>query len=151
MSMEIILLEDVANLGKIGDKVRVADGYARNYLLPRKLGQTASIGLLRQVEAKKLLLQKQHEERAEVARSMAAKISEISLEIPVAVGENDKLYGSVNSQMIVDALQVQGIEVDKNTLQLEDGIRTLGETVVEIKLHAEVKASLKVKVVKKTD
>jgi large subunit ribosomal protein L9 len=151
MSMEIILLEDVANLGKIGDKVRVADGYARNYLLPRKLGQKASIGLLRQIEAKKMLLQKEHEGRIEVARSMAAKIAGISLEIPVAVGENDKLYGSVNSQMLVDALQTQGVEIDKSTLLLEDGIRTLGETLVEVKLHAEVKATLKVKIVKKTE
>lgn len=151
MSMEIILLEDVAGLGKIGDKVRVSDGYARNFLLPRELGQKSSAGLLRQVEAKKLLLQKEHEERIEVARSMAAKIAGIVLEIPMAVGENDKLYGSVNSQMLVDALVVKGIELDKTALVLDEGIRTLGEMVVEIKLHADVKAALKVKVVKKAD
>lgn len=151
MSMEIVLLEDVAGLGKIGDKVRVSDGYARNFLLPRKLGQKPSAGFLRQVEAKKLLLQKEHDERIEVARSMAVKIAGIVLEIPVAVGENNKLYGSVNSQMLVDALLVKGIELDKASLVLDEGIRTLGETVVEIKLHAELKAALKVNVVKKAE
>jgi large subunit ribosomal protein L9 len=151
MSKELILLEDVANLGKIGDKVRVSDGYARNFLLPRKLAQAASTGLLRQIEAKKLLLQKEHEERIEVARSMAAKIAGITLEIPVAVAENDKLYGSVNSQMLTDALQAHGIEIDKSTLLITDGIRALGETAVEIKLHTDVKAVLKVNVVRKTD
>ena len=151
MSMEIVLLEDVAGLGKIGDKVRVSDGYARNFLLPRKLGQKSSAGLQRQIEAKKLLLQKEHEERIEVARSMAAKIAGLVLEIPMAVGENDKLYGSVNSQMLVDALVGKGIELDKTALVLEEGIRTLGEAVVEIKLHADVKAALKVHVVKKAE
>ena len=151
MSVEIILLEDVAGLGKIGDKVRVSDGYARNFLLPRELGQKSSAGLLRQVEAKKLLLQKEHEARIEVARSMAAKIAGLVLEIPMAVGENDKLYGSVNSQMLVDALVVKGIELDKTALVLDEGIRTLGETLVEVKLHADVKAALKVMVVKKAD
>lgn len=151
MSIEMILLEDVAGLGKIGDKVRVSEGYARNFLLPRKLGQKASSGLLRQVEAKKLRLQKEHEERVEVARSMAARIAAIALEIPVAVGENDKLYGSVSAQMLVDSLQEKGIEIDKSAIQLDDVIRTLGETLVEIKLHADVKASLKVVVVKKAE
>jgi large subunit ribosomal protein L9 len=149
--MEIVLLEDVAGLGKIGDKVRVSDGYARNFLLPRKLGQKSGAGLLRQIEAKKLLLQKEHEERIEVARSMAAKLAGLVLEIPMAVGENDKLYGSVNSQMLVDALVAKGIELEKTALVLEEGIRSLGETVVEIKLHADVKAALKVHVVKKAE
>ena len=151
MAIEIILLEDVAGLGKIGDKVRVSDGYARNFLLPRKLGQKPSPGLLRQIEAKKLRLQQEREERVGVARSMAEKIAGIVLEIPVAVGENDKLYGSVNAQMLVDALAEKGIELDKTALVLEEGISTLGETIVEVKLHAEVKADLKVMVVKKAD
>ncbi|MFA6931746.1 MAG: 50S ribosomal protein L9 [Lentisphaeria bacterium] len=151
MSVEMILLEDVAGLGAIGDKVRVSDGYARNFLLPRNLGQKGSSGFLRQVEAKKLRLQKEHEERAEVARSMAARIADLVVEIPVAVGENDKLYGSVSSQMLVDALQEKGIEIEKSAIALDDVIRTLGEVVVEIKLHAEVNASLRVKVVKKVE
>ncbi|NMA43508.1 MAG: 50S ribosomal protein L9 [Oligosphaeraceae bacterium] len=149
MAVEIILLEDVAGLGKIGDQVRVSDGYARNYLLPRNLGQKLSPGLMRQIEAKKMRLQKEHAERLEVARSMADKIAGTVLEIPVAVGENDKLYGSVNSQMIADALLEKGLEVERSIISLPDGgLRELGEHHVAVKLHAEIKASLRVNVVK---
>ena len=149
MAIELVLLEDVADLGKIGDTVRVSPGYARNFLLPRKLALVGTPGVLKQVEAKKLQLQKEHEERLAVAQSMAAKIQAETVEIPVAVGENDQLFGSVNAQMLVDALQEKGIEIDKNSVQLDEVIRTLGETEVSIKLHAEVIANLKVRVVKK--
>jgi large subunit ribosomal protein L9 len=149
MAIELVLLEDVADLGKIGDTVRVSPGYARNFLLPRKLALVGTPGVLKQVEAKKLQLQKEHEERLAVAQSMAAKIQAETVEIPVAVGENDQLFGSVNAQMLVDALQTKGIEIDKNSVQLDEVIRTLGETEVAIKLHAEVIANLKVRVVKK--
>jgi len=149
--MKVVLKADVKGQGKKGEIVNVNDGYARNFLLPRNLGQKGSSGFLRQVEAKKLRLQKEHEERAEVARSMAARIADLVVEIPVAVGENDKLYGSVSSQMLVDALQEKGIEIEKSAIALDDVIRTLGEVVVEIKLHAEVNASLRVKVVKKVE
>ncbi|NLF93054.1 MAG: 50S ribosomal protein L9 [Oligosphaeraceae bacterium] len=149
MAIELVLLEDVADLGKIGDKVRVSNGYARNFLLPRKLALAGTAGVLKQVEAKKLQLQKEHEERLAVAQSMAAKIQSESVEIAVAVGENDQLFGSVNAQMLVDALQTKGIEIDKNSVQLDEVIRTLGETEVAVKLHAEVIATLKVRVVKK--
>lgn len=149
MAIELVLLEDVADLGKIGDTVRVSPGYARNFLLPRKLALVGTPGVLKQVEAKKLQLQKEHEERLAVAQSMAAKIQAETVEIPVAVGENDQLFGSVNAQMLVDALQEKGIEIDKNSVQLDEVIRTLGETEVAIKLHAEVIANLKVRVVKK--
>ncbi|NLZ63974.1 MAG: 50S ribosomal protein L9 [Lentisphaerae bacterium] len=149
MAIELVLLEDVADLGKIGDKVRVSPGYARNFLLPRKLALVGTPGVLKQVEAKKLQLQKEHEERLAVAQSMAAKIQAETVEIPVAVGENDQLFGSVNAQMLVDALQEKGIEIDKNSVQLDEVIRALGETEVAIKLHAEVIANLKVRVVKK--
>ncbi len=151
MAIELVLLEDVAALGKIGDKVRVSDGYARNFLLPRKLAMAVTAGVLRQVEAKKLRLQKEHQERLAVAQSMAAKITSLTLEIPVAVGENDQLFGSVNAQILVEALQEKGIEIDKNIIQLDKAIRTLGEVEVAIKLHPEVVAKLKVRVVKKQD
>lgn len=151
MAIELVLLEDVSALGKIGDKVRVSEGYARNFLLPRKLAKAVTAGVLRQVEAKKMLMQKEHEARLAVAQSMAAKIEAASVEVTVAVGENDKMFGSVNAQMLVDALQEKGIEVDKNTVQLDEVIRELGDTEVGIKLHTEVIAKLKVKVVKKQD
>jgi len=151
MAIELVLLEDVAALGKIGDKIRVSDGYARNFLLPRKLAMSVTAGVLKKVEAKKMLMQKEHEERLAVAQSMAAKIEATRVEVIVAVGENDKMFGSVNAQMLVDALLEKGIEIDKNIVQLDEVIRELGDAEVGIKLHSEVIAKLKVKVVKKQD
>lgn len=150
MSVELILLDDVVNLGKIGDKVKVSDGYARNFLLPRKLAQRVTVGVLRQVEAKKLVLQKQAAERLEIAQAVAAKLSGLAvLEIPVTVGENDKMYGSVSAQVIAEMLQSQGFEIEKNAVLLDEPIRDLGSFDVEVKVHAEVKAVVKVNVSKK--
>ena len=148
MARELILLEDVADLGKIGDTVRVSDGYARNYLLPHKLAQVVNAGILRKVEAKKLLLQKESQERVSVAKLMAGKINAAVVTVAVAVGENDKMYGSVSSQMIIDDLKNQGIEIEKTALVLADVIRTLGEHSVPVKLHPEVTAKIKVNVIK---
>ena len=120
MSVQLILLEDVADLGKIGDEVHVANGYAK--------------------------LQKEHEERVAVAQAMADKIAQLTLTIPVAAGENDKLYGSVSAAQIADALNAQGIEVERNVVVLDEPIRELGSFDVDIKLHAEVSTKVKVMV-----
>ncbi len=149
MSKELILLADVAELGSVGDVVKVSDGYARNFLLPRKLAAVVNKGILRQVEARKLKLQAERAARLEVAKSMAAKIEALAITIPMAVGENDKLFGSVNAQMLVEQLKANGVEIDKNAVLLDDGIRELGDFKIAIKLHAEVKANLNVKIVKK--
>lgn len=150
MSVELILLDDVVNLGKIGDKVKVSEGYARNFLLPRKLAQRVTVGVLRQVEAKKLVLQKQASERLEIAEALASKLSSLeALEIPVTVGENDKMYGSVSAQVIAEALQSKGFEIEKSAVLLDEAIRGLGLFEVEVKVHAEVKAIVKVNVSKK--
>lgn len=149
MSKELILLADVADLGSVGDVVKVSDGYARNYLLPHKLAAAANKGILRQVEARKLKLQAERAARIEVAKSMAAKIEALTLTIPMAVGDNDKLFGSVSAQMLADQLKANEIELDKNAILLDDGIRELGDFTIEVKLHADVKANLKLKVVKK--
>ena len=135
MSVQLILLEDVADLGKIGDEVHVANGYARNYLLPLKKAEIVTTAARRRVEAKKLKLQKEHEERVAVAQA-----------IPVAAGENDKLYGSVSAAQIADALNAQGIEVERNVVVLDEPIRELGSFDVDIKLHAEVSTKVKVMV-----
>ncbi|MBR6057490.1 MAG: 50S ribosomal protein L9 [Lentisphaeria bacterium] len=144
MSVKLILLEDVADLGKIGDEVHVANGYARNYLLPLKKAELLTINARRRVEAKKLRLQKEHEERVAVAQAMADKIAALTLTIPVAAGENDKLYGSVSGAQIAAALLEQGIEIDRNVVDLAEPIRELGSFEVDIKLHAEVTAKAKV-------
>lgn len=149
MAIELILLKDVADLGKVGDIVKVAPGYARNYLMPRALAEKVNPGVLRRVEAIKLRLQKEHEERVAVAQAMADKIASVALTIAVAAGENGKLYGSVNSQMIADALKEQGIEIEKNVVELAEPIHEVGDFEVELKLHAEVKAAVKVTVVAK--
>ena len=151
MSKELILLEDVADLGKIGDVVKVADGYARNYLLPRKLAQPVSKGVLRQVEARKLKLAAEAAARIEVAKTLAAKIEGLALEIPMAVGENDKLFGSVSAQVLADELKAKGLEIDKSVIVLDDNIREIGDFEVPVKVHPEVKAILKVKVTKKAE
>ena len=146
MSIQLILLEDVADLGKIGDEVHVANGYARNYLLPLKKAELVTTAARRRVEAKKLKLQKEHEERVAVAQAMADKIAQLTLTIPVAAGENDKLYGSVSAAQIADALNAQGIEVERSVVALEEPIRELGSFDVDIKLHAEVSTKVKVMV-----
>ncbi len=149
MAIELILLKDVAELGKVGDIVKVAPGYARNYLLPRAFAEKVNRGALRRVEAIKLRLQKEHEERVAVAKAMADKIAGTALTIAVAAGENGKLYGSVNAQMIADALKEQGIEIEKNAVALDEPIHETGDFDIELKLHAEVKAAVKVTVVAK--
>ncbi len=151
MSKELILLEDVKDLGQVGDIVKVADGYARNYLVPRKLAVAVNKSTLRQVEARKLKLQKEREERLAVAQAMAAKLEALSIVLPMAVGENDKLFGSVSSQVIADAVNAQGVELNKADVILDENIRELGEYTVEVKLSSEVKANLKVTITKKED
>ena len=146
MAKELILLDDVKDLGKIGDVVKVADGYARNYLIPKKLAQPVSKGALRQVEARKIKLQKEHEERVAIAKAVADKLAALTVVIPMKVGENDQLFGSVSAQMIADAVKAQGIEIEKNEVVLEENLRTLGDYTVNVKLNAEVTGTLKVQV-----
>lgn len=149
MSVELILLEDVADLGVIGDRVKVANGYARNYLLPRKLGVPLSTANVRLLEAKKLRMQKEHEERIAVARALAEKIERSSVTLTVEANEENKLFGSVGPGQIADALRDEGIEIDRNTIQLEEPIRELGVFTVAIRLHSDVSTSVKVWVVRK--
>ena len=148
MAKELILLDDVKDLGKIGDVVKVADGYARNYLIPQKLAQPVSKGALRQVEARKLKLQKEHEERVAIAKAVAEKLAALTVVIPMKVGENDQLFGSVSAQMIADAVKAQGVEIEKNEVALEENLRALGDYTINVKLNAEVTGTVKVQVTK---
>jgi large subunit ribosomal protein L9 len=148
MAVELILIEDVENLGRLGDRVRVADGFARNYLLPRKLAAAVSPGTLRRLEGRKLQMQKEHEERLAVAQAMAEKIAKLSVSLTVEAGENDKLYGSVSSVQIAEALAAQGVEVDRPAILLDEPIKELGVYTVNIRLHDDVQAALKVWIVR---
>lgn len=151
MSVQLILLEDVKDLGLIGDQIHVTEGYARNYLLPRKLAEAITPGAMKRIEAKKLRLQQEHQERVNVAKAMAEKIGKLLLVVEVAAGENDKLYGSVGTSQITDALAAQGIVIDRSDILLPDPIRELGSHSVQIKLHADVRGTVNVKVVRAVD
>ncbi len=149
--IEVILREPVEHLGHRGDVVKVADGYARNYLLPRKLALAVTAGNKRQIEAERQrALIKETEERAG-AEALAAKLAQVECVIARRVGERDTLYGSVTTSDIADVLARQGFEIDKRKLQLADPIKQLGEFQVPMKLHRDVTASIKVLVVKEAE
>ena len=148
MAAELILLEDVENLGQLGDRVRVADGYARNYLIPKKKGVPISKAALRILEARKMAIQKDHEERLAVAEAMAEKINQDSVTLAVEANEEEHLYGSISATQISDALKDKGLEVDRHAIVMEEHIQQLGVYNIEIKLHPEVIATLKVWVVR---
>jgi len=146
--MELILREDVEKLGRRGDVVKVADGYARNFLLPRGLGMAVTASNKAMIEKER----KAHEarlakEKAEF-ESLAARIATLRYVAPRKVGDNDVLYGSVTGADVAEFLKGKGIEIDKRRVVLEEPIKTLGEHEVKIRLHPEVHASVKLLVTK---
>jgi large subunit ribosomal protein L9 len=145
--MKIILRQDHEKLGKLGDIVDVKDGYARNYLIPRKIGYQATQGNLRALEEDK----KQHVMRQEKdlhhSEKIAVELEKLSITLKVKVGEDEKLFGSVTSQMVADALQEKGVKIDKRVIELEEPIKALGIYTVNVKLHANVMGKVKVWVV----
>ncbi|MDZ7761009.1 MAG: 50S ribosomal protein L9 [Desulfovermiculus sp.] len=146
--MEVILRTDMENLGKLGDVVKVKPGYARNYLIPKELAMQATPGNLKLFEQQRRKLQERLDKARTKAQTMAEKLGETVVQIPVRVGEGDKLYGSVTSAMIADALAQQNLEIDKKDIELENPIRSLGEHQVPIKLYSGVRPELKVHVVR---
>ena len=148
--MEVILREHVENLGRRGEVVRVADGYARNYLLPRKLALLVTEGNRKQIEREREKFEAKEAVEKKAAEDFAARLREAEVVIARRVGETQALYGSVTAADIVESLKAKGIEIDRRKVQLRDPIKTLGETDVPIKLHREVTAAVKVKVVSET-
>jgi large subunit ribosomal protein L9 len=145
--MEVILREHVDNLGRRGEVVKVADGYARNYLLPRKLALVATEGNKKQVEREREKFDAKEAEERKVAEAMAARMGTIDIEIARKVGETEALYGSVTTGDIASALAAKGFDIDRRKLQLAEPIKKLGEFDVPIKLHRDVIARVTVKVV----
>ncbi len=145
--MEVILREHVDNLGKRGDVVKVAAGYARNFLLPRKLALQVTEANKRQIERERASAEARESEEREAAQAVATRMEQAEVVIARRAGEGDALYGSVTSADIADSLAAQGFEIDKRRIQLADPIRTIGESTVPVKLHREVTANVKVKVV----
>ena len=148
MAVELILLDNIKNLGEIGDLIRVADGYARNYLIPKNLASKATPGILRQLEKKKQAIQAEYENQIKDFKTTAESISNQSITIPMQTDDNDKLYGSVAAQQIVEALNEMNFEIERKQVVLPEPIRQLGVYNVDIYLHREVTATVKVWVVK---
>jgi large subunit ribosomal protein L9 len=146
--MEVILREHVDNVGRRGEVVKVADGYARNYLLPRKLALPATPGARKQIERERNIFEAKEAEEKKGADAMAGRLNEQEVVIARKVGETEALYGSVTTADIAASLAAKGFEVDKRKIQLGDPIKQLGEFTVPIRLHREIVAQVKVRVVK---
>ncbi len=145
--MEVILRESIPSLGKAGDIVKVANGYARNFLLPQGKAIISDKKNLASLERQRQkILERAAKERQE-AEALAQQLESLDVSISVRVGENEKLYGSVTSQDIAKAVEDAGYTIDKKKILLEEPIRSLGEFEVPVRLNSEVTATLKVKVV----
>ncbi|MGQ9661949.1 MAG: 50S ribosomal protein L9 [Kiritimatiellia bacterium] len=147
MAVEVLLMADVKGLGVEGDTVRVADGYARNYLFPQKLAAPVTPAMRRQLA--KMQREREEQRRATIARlrELAERIAAVSCTIAAKTTGEDKLYGSVGAAEIVAALKLQGIEVDRHSILLDEPIKQLGVYEIKVKLHPEVETAVKVWVV----
>lgn len=146
--MKLILREDVNKLGESGDIVEVKAGYGRNYLIPQGKAMMATEGALKQVERMREKAAQRAELTVKKAQDMAERLETLSVTIPVAVGEDDRIHGSVTTQDIADALKERDINIDKRKITLDQDISTLGEYTATISLISEIKAQIKVWVVK---
>ncbi len=145
--MQVILREDIEKLGKIGDLVKVADGYARNYLVPKKKAIEATPKNLNAMNHAKKMVSDRIRKIKKEATAEADKMKGLSVTIRAKAGEEGKLFGSVTSMDIAEAMKVQGIAVDKRKIVLDEPIKRLGDFTVSIKLHADITADVKVSVV----
>ncbi len=146
--MKVILRKDIETLGNIGDIVDVKEGYARNFLIPRKIAYTALSGNLRALEDEKKSIARKSEKELNAAENVSTKLEKVSVTIPVQVGEEDKIFGSVTTQLIADALKEKDFDIDKRKIEIEESIKTLGIYNVNVKLHSNINASIKVWVVR---
>ena len=147
--MKIILTQDIDKLGKAGDVVTVKEGYARNFLLPNNRARLATAGNMKLLDAKKKKDAADDERMVEAARALANRLANLSLTISVEAGEEDKLFGSVTNEIISDRLKDEGIDIDKKNIIIEEQIKKLGVYQVSAKVHPQVKATLRVWIVKK--
>ncbi len=146
--MKVILNKDVKGTGKKGSVINVAEGYARNYLIPKGIAVEATTANIENLQRKQAALEKQKAEEVQQAKDLCAKLNKIALTIPVKTGEGGRLFGSINSKDIGDALEKeQHINIDKRKIELKNPIKSLGDYQVSIKLHPEVVANIDVKVV----
>lgn len=146
--MQIILLEKVANLGGLGDVVKVRDGYARNFLIPQGKAKRATSANMAEFEARRAELERLQAEKLAEAQSVAQKLDGIALELPRKAGVDGRLFGSVGSADIIEALAAKGFAIERGAVRLPDGpIKQLGEAALEVALHSDVIATVNVTVV----
>lgn len=146
--MQIILQEDVEKLGNRGQVVTVAEGYARNFLLPRKLALEATAGNMKRLEKMRAAFAKKEATEKDSAQTLAELLNTVTLTISRKAGENDQLFGSVTSADVADGLAAQGYTIEKRKIVLSDPIKTVGEYQIPIKLFREISASVKLTVKK---
>tara|TARA_B100001758_G_scaffold208149_1_gene189615 strand:+ start:397 stop:846 length:450 start_codon:yes stop_codon:yes gene_type:complete len=144
--MKIILLQSVRGLGDPGDVVNVKSGYARNYLIPKEIAVFATQSNVRQIENRITKAKEIEAERVETLKGVAEKLDKLSLKFELKAGEEDKLFGSVTTQMISDSLSNDGYTIERKDIDISDPIKTLGNHYVTIYLHKDVSAKVKIKV-----
>ena len=146
--MEVILLQHMENLGRRGEVVKVRPGYARNFLMPRGIAAMATAGVKRRVEQESRKFKAQDDRARSEADAIAARLSAIELSMPVKADEEGKLYGSVSVNDVHAALAAQGLELDRKKIVLEHSLKDLGTHDVHVKLHPDVRGTVKVTVVR---
>ena len=146
--MEIILRDHVDHVGNRGDVVKVADGYARNYLLPRKLALPATEANKNWIARERKISEAREGEERVAAEALAERLVALDLQVARKVGDNDTMYGSVTNGDIADRIKDKGFDVDRRKILLPDPLRALGEALVPVKLHRDVTAQLKITIVK---
>lgn len=142
--MQVILTEDVESLGAMGDMVNVRNGFARNYLIPRGLAMAATSGRVKQLGHQRRVIDDKRRKRMTELEAYARQLSTVQLDIPMRVGEEDKIFGTVTNAQISDALAARGYEVDRRKISIDEPIRALGLYTVTARLSADVKAEIKV-------
>ncbi|MTT31076.1 50S ribosomal protein L9 [Terrilactibacillus sp. BCM23-1] len=147
--MKVIFLKTVKGKGTEGEVKEVSEGYARNYLLPRKVAVEANAGNLKQLELKKKGEEKRAENEKQEAVQLKEKIEKLTIELTAKAGEGGRLFGSITSKQIAQQLKKKNIEIDKRKIELDEPIRSLGFTDVPVKLHSDVTATVKVHVTEK--
>jgi len=146
--MKVILRKNFDQLGKVGDTVTVKDGYGRNFLIPRQIAYQATKGNIIALEEEKKQIQKKEAKELDAAQTLAANIEKVSVTIPVTVGEEDKIFGTVTTQMIADSLKEKGFDIDKRKIEITEPIKSLGIYSVTVKIHPNVTATVKTWVVR---
>ncbi len=146
--MKVILRQNYESLGQVGEIVEVKNGYARNFLIPRKIAYAALKGNIRALEEEKKTIEKKKQLEIQAAEKLSGELEKVSVTIPVQVGEEDKIFGSVTTQMIADALKEKGYDIDRRKIEIEEPIKSLGIYGISIKLHQNVTTNIKVWVVR---